>query len=104
MKPPMLPPLEKCSPIDRTTMMRTRASSSSVSNDQPQLVALRHRNDVVGRPVEDDVGALMRLVDLDLETVELGEPGIGESVGRGHVYFLSCVCQAALEGGACSRW
>jgi hypothetical protein len=37
---------------------------------QPQLVALRHRDDVVGRPVEDDIGALMRLIELDLETVE----------------------------------
>ena len=40
---------------------------------QPQLVALRHRDDVEGRAVEDDIGALMRRVDLDLETVELGE-------------------------------
>src|ERR1700733_1777955 len=32
MKPPILPPLEKCSPTERTTMTRTRASSSSVSN------------------------------------------------------------------------
>ena len=78
MKPPILPPLEKCSPTDRTTMMRTRAILVQRLEDQPQLIALRHRNDVVGRPVEDDVGALMRLVDFDLETVELAEPGIGE--------------------------
>ena len=43
---------------------------------QPQLIALRHRDDIVGRPVENDVGALPCLVDLDLETVELAEPGI----------------------------
>ena len=48
---------------------------------QAQLVALRHRHDVVGRTAQNDVGALMRLVDLDLEPVELGEPGIGKCVG-----------------------
>ena len=48
---------------------------------QPELVALRHRHDVIGRASKDDVGALMRLVDLDLEPIELGEPGIGERIG-----------------------
>ena len=32
MKPPIFPPLEKCSPTARITMTRTRESSSSVSN------------------------------------------------------------------------
>ena len=48
---------------------------------QTKLVAFRHRDDVERRPVEDDIGALTRLVDLDLEAVELGEPRVRESVG-----------------------
>ena len=47
---------------------------------QPQLIALRHRHDIEGRPVEDDIGALMRLVDFDLEAVELGKPGVCKCV------------------------
>ena len=43
---------------------------------QTQLVALRHRHDIVGGTAQNDVGALMRLVDLDLEPVELGKAGI----------------------------
>jgi hypothetical protein len=71
---------------------------------QPQLVALRHRDDVVGRSVEDDVGALMRLIELDLEAVELGEPPIFENIGNGHFISFSLSYQVASEGGACSRW
>ena len=37
---------------------------------EAKLVALRHRDDVERRPVEDDVGALARGVDLDAEAVE----------------------------------
>src|SRR5439155_21955936 len=48
---------------------------------QPELIALRHRHDVMGRASKDDVGALMRLVDLDLEPIQLCEAGIGECVG-----------------------
>ena len=40
---------------------------------QPQLVALRHRDDVERWPVENDVGALTPLVDFDLKAVELGD-------------------------------
>jgi hypothetical protein len=47
---------------------------------QPQLIALRHRDDIIRRPIENDVGAFMGLVDLDLETVELAKPGILENV------------------------
>ena len=41
---------------------------------EPQLVALRHRDDVERWAVENDVGALAHLVDFDLETVEPGKP------------------------------
>ena len=51
---------------------------------QAELVALRHRHHVERRPVEDDVGALARLVDLDAEAVERGEAGVGEG-HWGHV-------------------
>src|SRR6185436_14568179 len=47
----------------------------------PQLVALRHRHHVERRPVEDDVGALARFVDLDAEAVERGEAGVIEDDG-----------------------
>ncbi|MGY4455446.1 hypothetical protein ACVWZR_010106 [Bradyrhizobium sp. i1.3.1] len=48
---------------------------------QAQLVTLRHRHDVVGRPAQDDIGPLMRLIDLDLEPVEFCESRIGKIVG-----------------------
>ena len=48
---------------------------------QAKLVALRHRDDVERRPVEDDVGALARRVDLDAEAVERGEARIGKRHG-----------------------
>ncbi len=54
---------------------------------QPELVALRHRHHVERRAVEDDVGAFMRFVDLDLEAVELGEAVIGEFI-CGHGFFF----------------
>jgi hypothetical protein len=42
------------------------------------LVALRHRNHVERRPVEDHIGALAALVDLDPEAIKLCEAGIVE--------------------------
>jgi hypothetical protein len=39
---------------------------------------MRHRDDVKRRPVEDYISALMRQIDLDAETIDLGEPRIGE--------------------------
>jgi hypothetical protein len=85
MKPPMLPPLEKCSPTARTTITRTRSSWSS--EHHPQLIALRHRYDVERRPVEDDIRTLVRRIDLDLETVQLREAVIDKFVSS-HVFFL----------------
>ena len=56
---------------------------------EPQLVALRHRNDVERRAVEDHVGALARGIDLDAKAVERGEARVGES--RTHrLRFLRC--------------
>ena len=81
----MLPPLEKCSPIARSTMMRTRGVVVEALEHQPELVALRHRHHVERRPVEDDVGALARFVDLDAEAVERGEAGVVEDGGGAHV-------------------
>src|SRR5262249_9895992 len=51
---------------------------------EAQLVALRHCDDVERRPVEHDVGALVRGVDLDAETVERGQARIGECIGFTH--------------------
>ena len=38
---------------------------------QPKLIALRHRYDVVGRPVENDIGTFVGFVDFHLKAVEL---------------------------------
>jgi hypothetical protein len=48
--------------------------------NQTELIALRHRNDIVGGTIEDDIRAFMRLVDFDAKSVEFGEAGIGEGV------------------------
>ena len=37
----------------------------------PQLLALGHRNHIQRRPIEHDVAALVRRVDLDAKPVEL---------------------------------
>ena len=42
---------------------------------EAQLVALRHGDDVEGRAVQDDVGALFGFVDLDAEPVQLARRG-----------------------------
>ena len=70
-------------------MMRTRVVLVERLEHQPQLIALRHRDNIIGCPVEDDVGAFVGLVDLNLESVQLSEPGVRKSVSRGHVVFLS---------------
>ena len=46
---------------------------------EPQLVALRHGNDVEGRAVQDHVGALARGIDVHAEAVERGKARVGES-------------------------
>src|SRR5436190_1085275 len=46
--------------------------------DEAQLIALRHFDDVERRPIEDDVGAGPFGIDLDAEAVEACEPGIGK--------------------------
>jgi hypothetical protein len=46
---------------------------------QPQLVALRHRNDVQRRTVEDHIGALAHGIDLHAKAVERGKARVGES-------------------------
>ena len=80
MNPLMLPPEEKCSP-DRAQHDDAHACVLVERLEhQPQLVALRHRDDVERRPVEDDVGALARRVDLDAEAVERREARIGELI------------------------
>ncbi len=43
----------------------------------PKLVALRHRDDVERRPVEDDVAAALRRVHFDAEPVGFGWQGGG---------------------------
>jgi len=49
---------------------------------EPKLVALRHRDDVERRPVEDHLRALAALVDPDAKAIERREARIGE--GRVH--------------------
>ena len=44
---------------------------------QAKLIALRHLDDVERRPVEHDVGAFARRIDLNAEAVELLQTGIG---------------------------
>ena len=55
----------------------------------PQLLALDHRNHIQRRPVEDDVAALMRGVDLDAKPVELARQGREERRNVGHLESLS---------------
>jgi hypothetical protein len=50
---------------------------------EPELIALRHRYDVEWRPVEDDVGAFARRVDLDAKAVKRRKARIIE--GGAHV-------------------
>ena len=69
-KPRISPPLEKCSPIARTHDDAHRGLGVERLERSAQLVALRHRNDVQGRPVEHDVGALALGVGLDAKPVE----------------------------------
>ena len=76
-KPLMSPPLEKCSPCPRTTMTRTRVVRVERLERDAQLLAREHADDVERRPVEDDVGAFARRVDLDTEAVEVGGQGGG---------------------------
>src|SRR6185312_7774753 len=85
---------------------------------QAKLVALPHRHDVVRRPIENDVGALMRFVNLDTETVELGETRIGELVSDSHSVFpvsvvtivwqdgpaLRCILRQPVDAAEVCRW
>ena len=47
---------------------------------EAKLVALGHRDDIVRRPVEDDVTSFMTFVELHLEAVELDETWICERI------------------------
>ena len=53
--------------------------------DKAQLIACAHRDDVVGRSREDDVGAFIARIELHVEAVEFSEARIGEGKGFGHV-------------------
>lgn len=46
--------------------------------DEAELIAGTHRDHVVGRPREDDVGALVLGIEPNVEAVEFGEARIGE--------------------------
>ena len=61
----------------------------------PQLVALRHGDDVHRRSRQHDVGALARGIDLDAESVEVHEASVG---AVGHVVIserASLDCEGA---------
>ncbi len=45
---------------------------------QAKLIALAHLDDIERRPVEHDVGAFARRIDLDAEAVELLQTRIGK--------------------------
>ena len=68
----MSPPLEKCFPSPRSTMIRTPGVAVQRLEHRAELVALAHGHDVEGRAVEHDVRALARMVDLDPKAVEVG--------------------------------
>jgi hypothetical protein len=97
-KPLMSPPLEKCSPCARSTITRTAGFSSSDSNNQPQLVALGHGDDVVGRAVQHDVCALALGVDLDAEAIQLLEQGLGRVGQLGHGRALVDQWKKGIQG------
>ena len=48
--------------------------------DQAELIALFHLDDVERRPVEHDIGAFALRIDLDAKAVELLQARIGKSV------------------------
>ena len=52
--------------------------------DYPQLLALGHRNHIQRRPIEHDVAALVRRVDLDAKPVELARQSRDERRNIGH--------------------
>ena len=67
-----------------STMTRTRRILVEGLEHQPELVALRHRDDVEGGR-SSTMSARSRCgVDLDAEAVEIGETGIGEAGGLAH--------------------
>ncbi len=66
----MLPPEEKCSPAARSTITRTSRILVERLEHEAKLIALVHLDDVERRPVEHDIGAFARRIDLDAEAVE----------------------------------
>src|SRR5262249_34971973 len=52
--------------------------------DETQLIALRHGDDIERRPVEHHVGAFMFGVEFDAETVERGKARVDEGEGLHH--------------------
>src|ERR1700759_3365969 len=67
---------------------------------RPELIALRHRHDIVLRPVEDDVRALVRFLDLDEEAIQFGQAGVAEGVRCRHE---PCPC-VELEKSYSAGW
>src|SRR5262249_1690763 len=71
---------------------------------KPELVALRHRDHVKRRPVENDVAALLRLVDLDVKAVERRHPRIAQGPhGHAAVPWLDGGARSASYSPATSR-
>src|SRR5262245_19727342 len=66
-----------------------------------ELVALPHGDDVERRAVEDDVGALLALVDLDAEAVEIVEEVRGRPQRAGRHWAVSI--ELDERGCSCSR-
>src|SRR5690242_18780369 len=64
---------------------------------EPELIALRHRHHVERRPVEDHVGALVRLVDLDAEAVGRFQAKVLEDDSRTHA-AVPCERGALFSG------
>src|SRR5579875_1598384 len=67
--------------------------------DKPQLVTLGHLDDVERRSVEDDVRALLAIVELDQKAIERLETRIGESH---HAHAAVPCCPSASNSPATS--
>ena len=65
----MFPPLQKCSPTAQHDDANAWLVVERFENE-PQLVALRHLDDIQRRPIENNISALVFTIDLDAEAIE----------------------------------
>ena len=70
-----------------------------MSSPLTELVALGHRYNVERWPVEDDIGPLVRFVDLNLKAIEFCQSRIGERIGGHHDIFSFNQAALVVVGG-----